>query len=341
MKAQVRIAPELFIAIATNTPAGVFAWEQFATDQQFSTDQQFATDQQWKIERVPSGSDLTTGTVESITAPIVATAGWNERELRALLVAKKHVVVLEPHLASAAGWNKLHQLACANGVWLNGYSLAPDDGDAAMALSAFNSDRSLLGPLVSVRWTDSRWSEWGNTANHPSAETDGDLVGRNRVGDDLGESSIRNLWRQRLFPIVQTAVQLVGEQFVSVDCWPGPPSRPGDALLVVLQTPGGIVLQIDIRHRAFVRYHSGWLLEGTTGGYHAGKRYWHASDGEVLDEPIPPVPVWTLPNGVARGLERWRDWREREAPVDSIGPTLRLLGQILDAPGVESQLKDA
>lgn len=56
--------------------------------------------------------------------------------------------------------------------------------------------------------------------------------------------------------------------------------------LAVIDFAGGTSAVIEVQTQSLLSLRTGWLLEGTTGAYRAGRLYSRTTDGEIIDEPV-------------------------------------------------------
>ncbi len=59
-----------------------------------------------------------------------------------------------------------------------------------------------------------------------------------------------------------------------------------NGFLAVMDFAGGTSAVVEVQTDSLLSLRTGWLLEGTTGAYRAGRLYTKTADGEIVDEPV-------------------------------------------------------
>ena len=65
--------------------------------------------------------------------------------------------------------------------------------------------------------------------------------------------------------------------------------------LVTFKFDDGISAVVELQTQSLLSLRTGWLLEGSTGAYRAGRQYTKTTDGEIIDEPVTRPPVHSDP----------------------------------------------
>lgn len=60
--------------------------------------------------------------------------------------------------------------------------------------------------------------------------------------------------------------------------------------LATIDFEDGVSAVIEVQLASLLSLRTGWLLEGATGAYRAGRRYSKTLDGEIIDEPVSVAP---------------------------------------------------
>lgn len=76
------------------------------------------------------------------------------------------------------------------------------------------------------------------------------------------------------------------------------PARPGaaspalaDSFLTVVKFAGGVTAQVEVNLASPTRYHSGWVMTGTRGGYYRSKQSVLTDEGEIFETPVEVPPM--------------------------------------------------
>jgi len=66
-----------------------------------------------------------------------------------------------------------------------------------------------------------------------------------------------------------------------------PTARSNDAgFMATMEFASGTSAVIELQTQSLLSLRTGWLLEGTTGAYRAGRQYTKTADGEIIDEQV-------------------------------------------------------
>lgn len=104
-------------------------------------------------------------------------------------------------------------------------------------------------------------------------------------------------------------LQLVGAEPVSVFArWLGDRGRshPDESFLAVVTFANGVIGEVEVHHGSFAPLRTGWVVNGTDGGYSNFTHFSVTPEGELVDINDPPLP--TAPDeyyaAIARHLRR-------------------------------------
>lgn len=73
------------------------------------------------------------------------------------------------------------------------------------------------------------------------------------------------------------------------------PGRDGErgkhGFLALIEFPGGVTAHVEIDPCAIVPLQTGWVIAGSSGAYHGGRRFSLTAAGEVVDQSVESVPA--------------------------------------------------
>jgi len=241
-----------------------------------------------------------TGRAAAVPAGAAFHAEWNELLLdpnvdlilvaapvparRALAVAAleagKHVLVESPMGVTADDCERMCSAARRSNRVLSVVEASRPDDDFRTALQTVQT--GALGQVVSARlliWgrgvpddrREARPEDNGNGDAPPSALVPGSAAA------------------------ITQLVRLLGDQPARVFARVSPAGRndAGGEFSLQVQFAGGAVGAIERNRNSYAPVNTGWMLEGTAGGYHGFRRYAPADAGEIFDFPLePPAADW-------------------------------------------------
>ncbi|MBS0205555.1 MAG: hypothetical protein JSS49_21845 [Planctomycetes bacterium] len=235
-------------------------------------------DSQYVLERLSLRCDFAvisqsaeSGTFNGPAASVVYFAGAAtfDRVVEAIQ-SGRHIVLESARGLGATDLNRLAEFAHAQQTLAVIDQRRRWDEDFVNARTVF--DRGILGPLERIR-----------LAVHDHAlPTEGFPNG---VLHDLGYH-----WLDQLLVFASRDVTSVQLQR---DYAPGQANDVG--FLLVLNFADGISAVVELQTHSLLSLRTGWLLEGTTGAYRAGRQYTQTVDGEIIDEPVSRPPAQSDP----------------------------------------------
>lgn len=184
--------------------------------------------------------------------------------IRAALSAGKRLLVEDALCDFADEAARLEQFSRALGRSLGVFHVRRSDADFHAARVVVASRR--LGTLHSVRWIDCEYS----------VPAGGQAVARRPSWQDVLASTSPLLFDQLW--------QLTDAAPLSVQAWSQPTTAGFQARLVY---PANLTAWLDVQRASQAGLRTGWVLEGTTGAYRAGRLMTLADDGELREEDVP------------------------------------------------------
>lgn len=227
------------------------------------------------------------------------------------LAAGKHVLVEQPIALKVADIDRLISASTQAQGSLKIVQTRQWDDDFRTALEVARGGR--LGSLKAVKlivWdTGVPASASSETATHWSGDS-------RTGGGVLIEFGTHYL--PQLLQLVDETPQSVFAQFNQV----GRNDRTAESQFSMLVTfPSGATAQIEVDMESPIRWHTGWTLTGTLGGFQNFRRYQRTEDGEIFDSPVDISPF------------------ELDGAYAELATSIRMSGRI--DPGVDPQLQRA
>ncbi len=196
----------------------------------------------------------------------------------AALGARKHTIVESPLCGTTAEFDCICDSARRSGRVLSVISSRTETDDYRMALSAVRSGE--IG-----RVTAARLMIWGLSISDASQN------GTSAFRDDRQEPS--DVLALHAGHHLGQLLNLVVARPTSVFAYVAPhdAARPQPAFSILVQFEAGQSGLIERNLHAEISVHTGWLIDGTGGAYHNGRRYTLAESGEIRDKDVNPAPV--------------------------------------------------
>ncbi len=202
-------------------------------------------------------------------------------DLQSALEAGKHVLCGLPVTVAADDWRRLCQprldgdgprvFVAALHRWENRF--------LTVQAQIGNGD---LGPLIDLQRISRQY-------------VPGELSRRPDPAGPLNESLADQPWIQawetrtlqlKWFEILDELLLLVSCPVESVTA-----RSIGDGRSIWVQFADGCRAHVELHRRSLAPLETGWILEGTTGGYADGRRFRAADDYELIDVPVDEVPT--------------------------------------------------
>jgi predicted dehydrogenase len=185
----------------------------------------------------------------------------------AALAAGKHVIVEQPFCANLAEADAIGQAAEEARRMALGAATHRGDGEFRTPWALVQSGK--LGLLKLARLTVQQFVP--ALGREP----------RESVLLEFGGTSF-----DQLLQLIPEPVTRVFAQINRPD-----PRAADDEFRVLLQFENGAVAQVEISLNSFVPLNTGWILNGTHGGYAQGIHYRATAEGELIDAPLAPLPT--------------------------------------------------
>lgn len=185
---------------------------------------------------------------------------------RAALAAGKHVVVDPPLSLTSSEAELVFEVAERAGRLVAVAPLRRGDGDFRTALALARSGK--LGALNSAR-----------------------LIARQFVpplASEPRDSVLLNFGS----PVLDQLLQLVPGKVERLLAQLSRPQadKPDDGFCVLLQFESGASAHVEVSLNSLAPLNTGWILNGSQGGFAQGIHYRASEDGELIDVPLPPLP---------------------------------------------------
>lgn len=201
------------------------------------------------------------------------------RAIRAL-EAGKHVVLERPMCVSLAEADAILSAGKAAQKMVTVCQLARWDEDFRTAQAA--CETGALGNLLSADLMIRQY--------HPRARP-GRETGMEDANPDGSARAAGVLWEfgancfDQLLQLVPKTPLYVSSALMSDE-----DPRCQQSFAASIKFAGGITASIGIDQHSFVPLHTGWMLQGTSGGYASSTEYTATPEGEVVDVPLTPLP---------------------------------------------------
>lgn len=194
---------------------------------------------------------------------------------RAVLAAGKHVLLGVPSEVSSDVWRQF--IAAVRGTARNLFVTALHRWDGQFQTVRAQVAAPDLGALVEVRRISRQFVP---------GELCGAQAGSSAVDSPLLHDRETRAFQMKWFEMLDELLLLVPSLATSV--W-ARPTRSGRSVWVTFADGCRAWLELD--RRSLAPLETGWILEGTTGGYAAGRRFRAAGDYELVDVPVEQLPT--------------------------------------------------
>jgi len=186
---------------------------------------------------------------------------FSEQVAKAALTGGQHLVIDRPWSSSSIILRSLGELVTSSDRTATVASPGRWSANFVSALTAFQTGR--LGNLHSVRLS----------------------ICEKHIP---GELSSCGVLREFGYRWIDQLLYLVGStpERVYAKLFNDGESKEEHGFLAVIDFANGCTAQIEIDTRSRLGFHTGWMIEGSSGSYRNDRLYTETNDGEIVDEPL-------------------------------------------------------